>query len=1512
MPLMPKFGQSLARQVCLRGALLCLASLPGWSTAQSPALAQAPLSTMKTAPALLLLTMGRDLSFAQAAYNDVSDIDGDGQIDQYFKPAFRYAGYFAIDRCYSYAAPQFSPNRLATRVMPDPNDRSKDVYKCNAMQGMEPMWSGNFLNWLTMSRIDVLRRVLYGGKRSTDLAGKTVLERSYVPQDSTLWGKDYQSVARDGYDLREFAPLDLPRPAGGYHQFANVTLLNGNSGNYSTTLNPPSLFVYENRNTRLWDLVATERTILGDNPGGAGVTQYTIRVEACVALNGQYEDGCLPYPRDGSDTQRYKPTGFLQQYAESKTLAFGLLTGSYDNNYSGGVLRQNIDDFSQEIAKNGSFTSVKGIVHHLNQLRPWGFGSDADRATWDCGYHFGAERLNGECPMWGNPLGEMMYEGLRYFAAAGPTSAYTAGLGVDRKTSDTYPGIRSMVPTLQSPEPSDRLNLQTPAWANPFVASAARNHSEAYPICSRPVQIVIGDPKTSYDSDQLPGSFFPQRLGFGPPFAGSLGSLDVSREADAIWAAEFGNGKTRKFFVGDSNGVNDGNPSAKVVNSFKNVRGHAPDATTAQGSFYGASVARYGKFTGVTNPATGAAALEVQQISVALNSNVPQIKVPLAGKTVQVLPLQKSLGGCHNAPDQNRLGGWQNTDQITAFFIDRIANTGASNQDATVNEGRPYYLFRMSYSDQDQGTDNETDLIAHYELKVTAAQQLTLGIAIQSISSCVNMHLGYVISGTNADGVYLDVGVSGNAPANTGYFLDTMPGASPGSAMQYGTAANGYTDISVRLPMSTLENPRVFSAGPSTNGESFPHDMLWYAAKYGGARKTNNGDISYLTQPNGDPEGYFFASDPSQLSVQLGQAFQQAAALAAATHASVSGNSARVGDNALVFQGSYDTLHWGGDLQAFSVDNKGTVANQPIWSAASRLTVPAARRVVLGFGGTRNFAVTTDSFNHPPGQITVTERISLQADFGDSATFQYLLGERSQEQDWGRKMRVRSSALGDIVNSDPIYIGNADFGYTDTGYESFKANAPQTVGFGSNDGFYHLLSAADGSERLAFMPLGVRANLRALASPGYVHRFYVDGPSAYGHVKFAGNWRTVIAGSLGAGGKSVFAIDATAAGSEAVLWEYNASFDKDDNLGHVVGKPVVGMLEDNTAVVLVPNGLGSVTDKAALLVINAQTGKLIRSCPPGNSANAKSNGMTTITTVSTRKNGVISHVYGTDYKGNIWRINPNDAGCGTGATLVFAAKDAAGGAQPLTGELSLTSPPGGKSGYLLLFGTGSYLTQADPASTQVQTLSGVWDDLGKGGITRDKLVSQSISPVSQNGVRSTSAAVSGENWYQLAGKKGWLLDLQCQGCVPGERSVAKPELVGYGTTLRVYFLTMVPGLDPCQFGGGAWITGMNPLNGAYLKGFANIPENSSYLAGAAPRGLYLAQRTPTTSDRASDLLYLSFNLSSNKNPDARAAISYGGMQAPGDGSGTGMAAFDISQPAPPGLGLRRQVWRQIQ
>ena len=1055
-------------------AIALVLGLVSTSSTNALDLAQSPLITVKTAPGLVMLTMGRDITLSKAAYNDVNDLDGDGKPDFFFKPAFKYDGYFAYDRCYTYGSGVFTPTSIGTPIQPDTNDTSKDYYKCPGK------WSGNFLNWVTMSRIDVLRKVLYGGKRSTDTATSTILERSYTPQDATIWGKDYASIGNDGYDIAEYTPLTAP-DAGKRHMFANVTKLQGNSlYTVSSALNPPQLIVYRNRTGGLWDLIATERRILGTNFTGTTTNPllpddpYTVRIETCKPLGtpAVYEDFCTPYVSATATT--YKPTGLLQRYGESKTLAFGLLSGSYDKNYSGGVLRQNIDDFRREVtAGTGIFTSVKGIVYHLNELRPWGFGNAS--SEWDCGVKFESQRSEGSCGMWGNPLGEMMYETLRYFSGAGAgTTAYTTGVGSDHKADNNK--------DIKSPEPADKLNLQRPAWINPFADSAGRTRTTAYPSCAKPIQMVIGDPKTSYDSDQLPGAYVDPIDSKGTflasGFTDTFGTLNVSNEADNIWNDEAsqpgsGIGGTKQFFIGQVGALKDGNPSAKAVTTFANIRGHGPDATTNQGSFYGASVARYGKYTGVTNSSLpGAGKTRVDQISIALDSSVPQIKIPLNGKIISIIPLSKSIGSCSGmASDQHKKGGWQPTGEITSFFIEKVANqrdpaTGLiDKQDLTTNGGLPYYAYNISYGDVDQGYDNEKDAVVRYVIQETASNQLSIGLEILSEATCMTMHQGYVISGTTNDGVYLDVGGRSGANTNIGYFLDTPKNKSPGTAELNGTAATNFTDIPKTLTRSTIGDPRLFSGGTAVGG-FVPHDMLWYAAKYGSVvqNETTGAFIDYkLNTITKDPENYYFASNPSKLASQIGAAFQNAAKLSNATATAAASTGAKVSGGSLVYQAAFDTVNWGGDLRAFEVEADGKIKNTPKWLLSQTQPAPSARNVVMGLATAADPTAKTASFNST-SYSSLTGAASV---FVDDTTFKYLLGDRTNEQSGTGTgfLRKRTSAVGDFVNSDPLYIGQENFGYGGTDYASFRADSkPNLIGIGSNDGFYRLIAADTGIE----------------------------------------------------------------------------------------------------------------------------------------------------------------------------------------------------------------------------------------------------------------------------------------------------------------------------------------------------------------------------------------------------------------------------------------------------------------
>ena len=104
-----------------------------------------------------------------------------------------YYGYFESTRCYDYSGGCSCPRtRHASK-------------KCGGGS-----WSGDWLNYVTMSRMDALRKVLYGGLRSTDTATQTVLQRAFIPQDAHSWGKEYRSDRRERLRHPRLHAVELP------------------------------------------------------------------------------------------------------------------------------------------------------------------------------------------------------------------------------------------------------------------------------------------------------------------------------------------------------------------------------------------------------------------------------------------------------------------------------------------------------------------------------------------------------------------------------------------------------------------------------------------------------------------------------------------------------------------------------------------------------------------------------------------------------------------------------------------------------------------------------------------------------------------------------------------------------------------------------------------------------------------------------------------------------------------------------------------------------------------------------------------------------------------------------------------------------------------------------------------------------------------------------------------------------------------------------------------------------
>jgi type IV pilus assembly protein PilY1 len=175
------------------------------------------ISTAQNKP-MVMLTASKDYTMFWKAYTDFEDIDFDGVVDYTYKPTFSYYGYFDPDKCYTYNTANTGRFVPYGDVSSDPADVvlsgsiKLSKHYCTANAGL---WSGNFLNWSTTSRMDVLRKVLYGGLRSYnggtqadrykngDTASDTTLEQSFVPRNSQAFVKYY-----NGADVDRVTPFN--------------------------------------------------------------------------------------------------------------------------------------------------------------------------------------------------------------------------------------------------------------------------------------------------------------------------------------------------------------------------------------------------------------------------------------------------------------------------------------------------------------------------------------------------------------------------------------------------------------------------------------------------------------------------------------------------------------------------------------------------------------------------------------------------------------------------------------------------------------------------------------------------------------------------------------------------------------------------------------------------------------------------------------------------------------------------------------------------------------------------------------------------------------------------------------------------------------------------------------------------------------------------------------------------------------------------------------------------------
>ncbi|MGE0484819.1 MAG: pilus assembly protein [Gammaproteobacteria bacterium] len=927
-----------------------------------------PVTTVSSVTPKVMLVMSRDHQYFFKAYNDYSDLDGDGFVETTYDNSISYYGYFDQDKCYSYveeslpSAPNidyFKPKAFTT-----------DHY-CDAVDGE---WSGNFLNWASMTRMDIVRKIVYGGRRFLDnpktntVDGDTILERALLPHDAHSFAKYY-----GGTDIPKLTPFNVRTDTtnggnndGVDNQDEGITICNSTfatSGQSQTTNERPLMRIVRG-NFALWAAGEVRQCRFSQESGGTNNNDFAVsgidagpsspsnslrlgtgdtnepdwRVQVRVCMDGlidftENNENCRLYP-DGN----YKPSGLIQEYGEEAKIDFGLFTGTYEKNISGGVLRKNPGGLGNEInldtdgtfkADPNSATPSVGIIRALDVFKIWGWSFQNSRyfgsgSSDNCGFQLNSI-TEGECASWGNPMAEMYAEAVRYFAGLQPTAAFDAN-------DNSYVG-----------------GLDEDDWEDPI---------DDDNWCAGINLVVVNSSLSSYDENT------DHFTDFGAP-----DPIDLT---NAVGDAEGFTGKD--FLVGriGAQGLpgNDEFCTAKNVTGLGEVVGVCPEGPTIDGTYRIAGMAHYAATHDIRPNLQGDQ--RITSYMVQLATNVPKFEIDTDngvdsdgdGNTendadVTILPayrLAKNDGG--GTLVDFKIVQTQTEVNGALSWADNSANPNDIGK-IELQPGSGVYGGKaiVQWEDSEQGGDFDKDVWGTISYRYDPVAK-TVEVATDVVDYQTNnaQLFGFIISGTTQDGFHAYSGGGGSNSVNNGaggvrfvaFYNDQDVTLSDCDNDPFeNNSIPGTTQKTAKNRCESTDPPRSFTFtidGAGASAGLLP-DPLLLAAKYGGFIDSNGNDLPDLPEeydirdtsgtkvPGGDgiPDTYFFVTNPSALEDALRAVFDQVIErVASGTAAAVVANS-QEGTGA-VFQALYDPVKsdnlgneatWMGTLHSLFVDPAG-------------------------------------------------------------------------------------------------------------------------------------------------------------------------------------------------------------------------------------------------------------------------------------------------------------------------------------------------------------------------------------------------------------------------------------------------------------------------------------------------------------------------------------------------------------------------------------------------------------
>jgi type IV pilus assembly protein PilY1 len=525
----------MLKRFLIFAVLLALVLPPGQAVAD---MADIPVFLVSGAEPNVLFNMSVETPMGGAAYNDQDDtedggscggrvwrgtlVDGvwkGGSVGICYSASSSYLGYFDPDKCYSYDSTNnyFSPNGPASATHTCSNE-----------------FSGNFMNWASMTAIDMFSLTMTGGDRETDTTSLTVVQRSRK-QNNDNWFPPKYLYVNDNVAPSSVTPWSDAR----------IHIYNNDTGTGEGFI-PKIQF--------------------GTTYQGSEKGTYNLRVKVCDPVAG-LESNCTGY----NNNSYYKPEGLVQENARSMRFAVTSYTADNSQDRDGGVLRSNMK-YVGPTAPDGSGSYVS------NSVKEYGtdgrYLSDPEGLAGSGGVDFsGVINYINKFSHYGyksyDPIGELYYESLRYFKNLDPTPEYSSGLTDSQKGG--FPVLTS--------------------WTDPYLYNCQKSFiigiNDANPWLDKTL------PGTRFSGSTYNGQSLSLGSDYGQPSNPPTGDdlINVSDWTDQVGAAQGIHGTYQ--LIGCTEAVCDWDASnLKLITKLSKVAGTSPWGPK-QNSYYIAGLAYY-------------------------------------------------------------------------------------------------------------------------------------------------------------------------------------------------------------------------------------------------------------------------------------------------------------------------------------------------------------------------------------------------------------------------------------------------------------------------------------------------------------------------------------------------------------------------------------------------------------------------------------------------------------------------------------------------------------------------------------------------------------------------------------------------------------------------------------------------------------------------------------------------------------------------------------------------------